>query len=143
MIEETGTVIKVEGITARVKVQKRGSCEGCAATGACDPSEGGMEIEALNPVHAKAGQTVKVSITAQSYLKGTMLIYGLPLIGLVAGAITGKVISEEYFKGFDSDASAALIGFTAFIITFLFVRVWSKKAETRKDYKPVIEEILN
>jgi len=27
MIEETGTVIKVEGITARVKVQKRGSCE--------------------------------------------------------------------------------------------------------------------
>jgi len=47
-----------------------------------------------------------------------MLIYGLPLIGLVAGAITGKVISEEYFKGFDSDASAALIGFTALYYYF-------------------------
>src|SRR4030065_2229261 len=108
MIEETGTVFKVEGITARVKVQKRGSCEGCAATGVCDPSEGGMEIEALNQVHAKAGQTVKVSIAAQSYLKGTMLIYGLPLMALVAGAITGKVAGEAYFKGFDSDIAAAI-----------------------------------
>ena len=143
MIEETGTVIKVDGITARVKVQKRGSCEGCAATGVCDPSEGGMEIEALNPVHAKAGQTVKVSIAAQSYLKGTMLIYGLPLMALVAGAITGKGIGEEYFKGFDSDAVAALLGFSSFALTFLFVRSWSKKAETKKEYKPVIEEIIN
>jgi len=143
MIEETGTVIKVEGITARVRVQKRGSCEGCAATGVCDPSEGGMEIEALNPVNAKAGQTVKVSIAASSYLKGTMLIYGLPVIALVSGAITGKVIGEEYFKGFDSDGTAALLGFSAFALTFLFARSWSKKAETRKEYKPVIEEIIN
>lgn len=143
MIEETGTVIKVEGITARVKVQKRGSCEGCAATGVCDPSEGGMEIEALNPVHAKVGQTVKVSIAASSYLKGTMLIYGLPVMALVAGAITGKVIGEEHFKGFDSDAVAALLGFSAFALTFLFARNWSKKAERRKEYKPVIEEIIN
>ncbi|MEW6715838.1 MAG: SoxR reducing system RseC family protein [Nitrospirota bacterium] len=142
MMEETGTVIKVEGITARVKVQKRGSCEGCAATGVCDPSEGGMEIEALNPLNAKAGQTVKVSIAAQSYLKGTMLIYGLPLMALVAGAITGKVIGEEYFKGFDSDGAAALLGFSAFVLTFIFARSWSKKAETRKEYKPVIDEII-
>jgi sigma-E factor negative regulatory protein RseC len=142
MIEETGTVIKVEGITARVKVQKRGSCEGCAATGICESSEGGMEIEALNPVNAKAGQTVKVSIAAQTYLKGTMLIYGLPLAALVGGAIVGKLIGDAYFKGIDSDLSAAIFGFASFALTFLFVRSWGKKAETRKDYKPVIEEII-
>jgi len=142
MIEETGTVIKTEGITARVRVQKRGACEGCAATGVCESSEGGMEIEALNPVHAKEGQTVKVSIAARAYLKGTMLIYGLPLMALIAGAIGGKVIGEEYIKGFDSDIAAAVLGFTAFIMTFLFIRSWSKKAETKKEYKPVIDEII-
>jgi len=143
MIEETGTVIKAEGVTARVRVQKRGACEGCSATGVCESSGDGMEIEALNPVNAKTGQTVKVSIAAGSYLKGTMLIYGAPLIALVAGAISGKVMGEQYLKGFDSDAIAAVLGFAAFTLTFLIIRNWSRKAETRKEHKPVIEEIID
>ena len=97
MIEETGVVTKAEGITAKVLVQKRGSCESCAATGVCESSKGGMEIEALNPVQARVGQRVKVSIKPQVYLKGTMLIYGLPLIALLAGAILGKDLGEKYF----------------------------------------------
>ncbi len=73
MIEETGIVTGVDDVTAKILVQKRGACEGCAASGICEPSEKGMEIEALNPIQAKVGQTVKVSIKPQAYLKGTIL----------------------------------------------------------------------
>lgn len=142
MIEETGVVTKTEGIMARVLVQKRGSCESCAATGVCETAEGGMEIEALNPVHAEVGQKVKVSIRPQAYLRGTMLIYGIPLTALIAGAILGKNIGEKYIGWPDSDIIAAILGFTAFFVAFLAARSWSKKAETKTEYKPVIEEII-
>jgi len=142
MIEETGVVVKTEGITATVRVQRRGTCEGCAARGVCEPSEEGMEIEALNPVQAQVGQTVEVSITPQSYLKSAIYIYGLPLVALIAGAIIGKNIGDAYIKGINSDIIAAILGFGGFFITFLFIRAWSKKAETRSEYKPIIEKII-
>jgi positive regulator of sigma E activity len=53
MIDETGIVTSINDTYAKIKVQKRGACEGCAASGVCEPSEDGMEIEALNPVLGK------------------------------------------------------------------------------------------
>ncbi len=141
-IEEVGIVTKADGITARVLVQKRGACEGCAASGVCETSEQGMEIEALNPVQAKVGQQVKVSIKPQTYLKGAILVYGVPLICFIAGVIIGKNIGETYFKQINSDIVSVILGFAGFIISFLMVRAWSKKAETKIEYKPVIEEII-
>jgi len=142
MIEETGIVTKVNGVMAKLIVQKRGACEGCAVRGVCEPSEDGMEIEALNPVQAKVGQKVKLSIKPQTYLKGTILVYGVPLLAFIAGVIIGKNIGEAYFKEISSDIVSAILGFTALIISFLLVRTWSKKAETKIEYKPIIEEII-
>jgi sigma-E factor negative regulatory protein RseC len=143
MIEETGIVQKTEGIMATVLVQKRGACEGCKATGTCEMTQEGMVIEALNPVQAKPGQTVSISITPISYLKGTMLVYGLPMVALIAGAVIGKNISDKFFESFNSDLSAAIVGFAAFFAAFMFARVWSSKAEGRTEHKPVIEKIIS
>ena len=82
MIEEIGVVTKIEGNMARVIVQKRGACDGCKAQGTCETTEEGAEIEAVNMAQAKEGQAVKISIKAQTYLKGTMLVYGLSSSGM-------------------------------------------------------------
>lgn len=142
MIEERGVVIKTEGIMATVKVQKRGSCEGCIARGVCEPSEDAMEIEALNPIEAKIGQTVEVSIIPQTYLKSAIYVYGLPLIVLIVGAIIGKNIGDLYMEGIDSDLVAAILGLGGFFVTFIFIRLWSKRAEKKTEYKPIIERIV-
>ncbi len=142
MIEETGIVIKTDGITATVAVQKRGACEGCAAKGVCETTDAGMEVEALNPVHAKVGQTVEVSIKPRTYLKGSIIVYGFPLIAFVAGVIAGKDIGERYFKGIDSDIISVVLGFALLIISFLIIKVWSRQVESKEEYKPVIEKII-
>lgn len=141
-IEETGIITKTDGAVAKVLVQKRGSCEGCAASGVCESSEQGMEIEALNPVQAQIGQKVRVSIKPQTYLKGAILVYGMPTSVFIAGVIIGKNIGEAYFKQINSDIVSIVLGFAGFIISFLMIKAWSKKAETKMEYKPVIEEIL-
>ena len=73
MIEEIGIVTETEGDKAKIAVQKRGACEGCAAKGACESTSGGMEIEALNPVNAREGQTVKVLRQAETSLTASMI----------------------------------------------------------------------
>jgi len=142
MIEERGVVVKTEGVMATVRVQKRGSCEGCMARGVCEPSEDAMEIEALNYVHAKVGQTVEVSVVPQTYLRSAIYAYGLPLIALIGGAILGKNIGDLYIKGIDSDLVAAVVGIGGFFIVSVFIRLWSKKIEEKTEYKPVIERIV-
>lgn len=142
MIEEIGIVTKVEDVTAKVAVQKRGTCEGCAASGVCETTDGGMEIEALNQVQAKVGQTVRVSMKPQAYLKGAIFVYGIPLVSFIAGIIAGKNLGEAYFQRINSDIVSFFVGFAAFMISFLAARAWSKKAETNVEYKPVIDEIL-
>lgn len=143
MVEEIGVVTKTEGITAKVAIQKKGTCEGCAVKGVCETQGEGADIEALNPVGAKVGQTVKVSIKAQVYLKGTMLVYGIPVIALIAGAIFGKNIGEAYFRGTSSDLIAAIMGFGSLFLSFLIIKIWTRTFETKTEYKPVIEEIIN
>lgn len=142
MIEETGIVTKVEGITARVAVEKKGACDGCTAQGACETKGDSMEIEALNRAHAQVGQTVRISMQAQTYLKGSMIVYGLPLVLFIAGAIIGKNAGEEYFKETNSDVVAAIGGFGALILSLLGVKVWAKSTEGKTEQRPVIEEIV-
>ncbi len=143
MIEETGVVIETDGVMAKMLVQKRGACNGCTAKGTCESSEDGMHIEAFNPVRAKAGQRVRVSIKPQAYLKGAMFVYGLPLVAFIAGIIIGKNTGDVYFQKINSDILSVIFGFIALTISFFIVRAWSKKVETKTEYKPVIEEILN
>ncbi len=143
MIEETGVVQKTEGVMASVLVQKRGACEGCTSTGTCEVTQDGMVIEAINPVQAKPGQTVSIIISPISYLKGTMLVYGFPMIALIAGAIIGKIIGERFFGSANSDLAAAIAGFTTFIAAFLFARIWTSKAESKTENKPIIEKIIS
>ncbi len=143
MINETGTVTEVDGIMAKVAVQKKNSCEGCTAGGACKTTAEGAEIEALNPVHAEVGQTVRISIAPYTYLKGTMLVYGIPVVALIAGAIAGKNIGEKYFADMNSDMFAAIAGFGLLVLSLLGIKLWSNKMESNTEYKPVIEEVVD
>jgi sigma-E factor negative regulatory protein RseC len=140
-MEEVGVIMSIDGLTAKVTVPRKSACEGCTA-GACKPGEQSMEIEALNPIKAKVGQTVRVVMKPYSYLKGAIIVYGIPAIALVVGAILGKEFFSTYFTGVDPDVVSAFFGFGAFIIFFLLIKFWSIKFEKKQDLKPVIEEII-
>jgi len=140
-MEEVGVIMSINGLTAKVTVPKKSACEGCTA-GTCKPGEQSMEIEALNPINAKVGQTVRIVMKPYSYLKGAIIVYGIPAIALVTGAILGKEFFSRYFIGVDPDVVSAFFGFGAFIVFFLLIKFWSIRFEKKHDLKPVIEEII-
>ncbi len=142
-MEEVGVVKETNGVTAKVIIQKKGACDACAGKEACKSTDEGMEIEALNTIHAKPGQTVRVSIGAYTYLKSSMLAYGMPLAFFLGGAIFGKNIGVKHFIEYNSDLIAAVTGFAALIISLFLIKLISGRAATKEEFKPYIEEIIS
>lgn len=139
-MEETGVVTNITGIIATVSVGKKSACEQCAA--GCKVTDSGAEIEAVNRANAKVGQKVRVQLRPYSYLKGSAIVYGLPAVALVVGAVAGKELFSGLFRGADPDIVSAIFGFGAFIASFVIVKIWSLRLEKKTEYRPVIEEIL-
>lgn len=139
-MDEVGIVKSINGVIAIVSVEKKSACDQCKA--GCSVSDSGVEIEAFNKVKASVGQKVKVVMQPYLYLKGSILIYGIPALALIIGAIIGKEYLSNFFKGMDPDIVSAISGFALLILSFLIVKVWSSRFEKKTEYKPIIEEIL-
>lgn len=141
-MEEIGIVKSITGSLAIVVVERKSACDQCKV--GCTVTDSGAEIEALNVAKAKIGQKVKVVMKPYTYLKGSIVIYGIPALALIIGAIIGKeFLSSLYpFKGLDPDIVSAIGGFGTFIISFLIVKLWSRRFERKVEYKPIIQEIL-
>jgi len=140
-MEEIGIIKDIKGLLAKVSVPKKSACEGCTA-GICKPEEQSMEIEALNPVNARVGQRVRITVKPYTYLKGSIIVYGVPAIALIIGAILGKEVFSSYYNKLDPDIVSAVVGFGAFIIAFICIKLWSRRVEKKGESKPIIEEIL-
>lgn len=138
-MEEIGVVKTTNGIFATVSVEGKSACDQCKA--GCKITDSGAEIEAINRAKAKIGQRVRVELSPYSYLKGSVLVYGLPALALIVGAVAGKEFFSSYFQK-DPDIVSAISGFGAFILTFVIVKFWSTRIEKKTEYKPVIDEIL-
>jgi sigma-E factor negative regulatory protein RseC len=140
-VEEIGVIKSIHGVTAKVSIPRTKTCEGCTA-GICVQDKESMEIEAFNQVDAHVGQKVRVVIDPSTYLKGSIVVYGVPAIALVIGAVLGKEVFSHYFYKLDPDIVSAVFGFGLLIIAFLFVKLWSRRFEKKVNTKPIIEEIL-
>ena len=141
-VEEVGIVTNVEGTVARVSIPKKNACEGCSL-GICKEQEQNMEIEAINTIHAHVGQKVRITVRSYSYLQGSVIVYGIPAIGLLAGAILGREFLSPFFPTIDPDVVSALFSFCACFLSFLAVKLWSKRAAGEEHRKPVIDKILD
>jgi len=143
-MEEIGIVKELKGIKAIISVQKQGSCGSCPGGALCQTLGAGEALmEAYNYVDARAGDTVKVVFKSSNYLKGTMLVYGLPSLMLIIGAVLGKEYLSRFFPAADSEIISACSGFGLLVITFLAIKLWSNIFERKKEYMPIIEEIMN
>ncbi|MCL4493094.1 MAG: SoxR reducing system RseC family protein [Nitrospirae bacterium] len=144
-MEEIGVIKDIKGPKAVVAVHKQGGgCEACPGSSLCK-TMGGDEavVEAVNQANARIGDTVRVSFKPYTYLKGTALIYGIPSLMLIAGAVIGKEYISKFFAGLDPDIMSAICGFGLFAVSFLILKLWSGRFEGKKEYMPVVEEILN
>lgn len=142
MATEEGIVIKLpSSSTALVKTIRSSACKSCSSKKSCHTADGGqeMEVETINALNARAGDTVVIEFKTGSLLKASFLIHVFPILCLLAGAIVGQEIASEI--NFDPSGASALVGFSFFVIAILLVRMRSEKMAQKDEYKPNIIRI--
>ena len=100
MIEATGIVRELDGGRALVEVQRRTACGGCASQGSCGTSviaawfgRRPSRLWARTAMPVRVGETVLVSLPEATLLQASLLMYLLPVLGLVGGAALGSLLA--------------------------------------------------
>jgi len=98
-IAETARVLSVEGRRAIVRVEGGSTCRRCglASMGLCRAGAEGMRLEVENPIGARAGDIVYLSLRDGARREGFFYAYFLPILvlftalgaGLYLNSITG------------------------------------------------------
>ena len=142
MATEEGIVIKIDSETAWVKTTKTSACKACAARSSCHSLGGGkeMEVEVINRAGAKVGQKVVLSFDTSPLLKATFLLYVFPIITMLVGALIGQKMAISL--NFDTSMLSAIMGFSFFGLTLLFVRSKGNKLAKKDEYQPKIIRII-
>ncbi len=96
MIEQPAWVVAVEGPYALVASERQSACGQCSAKAGCGTAalarvlgRRNVQLRARNPVAADVGEQVTVGIDERVLLRGALLLYGLPLVGMMAAAALG------------------------------------------------------
>lgn len=142
MITEDGVIVEVRPDTVLVQPERGERCEGCSTQFCRTDEGGGLIIEAKDPIGVKVGQRIRLEIQEASLAEYSFLLYGLPLIGLVAGAFGGTWIGDLLGMGSGTDlfAVASALGLTVLALFYSKSRI--RKMEATKSYQPVVIEVL-
>lgn len=144
MIEETGTVLELKGKhTALVMCKKSSLCENCATSGSCviGDDDHTRLIEVQNSLGAAIGDRVLIATSTKSFLQSSFLLYMVPLIALVIGAVVGKLVGEQLASGLDANLLSAIFGVFFMSGSFVILRVGSSVLH-KENYMPKVVAIL-
>lgn len=145
MTTEEGVVIRVSGASTWLKTTRTASCNHCTSKDTCKTLGGGgadIEVEVINPIGARPGDRVMVSLPTGSLLKATFLIYMVPVICLMIGIGIGIKLSQTFFPSMDQSLLSFLTGIGAFAIALFFVRVQGTRMGSQDKYKPTIIRVV-
>ncbi len=101
MIDAQGTITELDGEYAVVRMDETG-CGRCHELGGCGGNNIGKmfcsaprNFRVLNPRNSVIDERVTIAVAEGSLRRGAVLAYGLPLMALFIGALTGSALAGE------------------------------------------------
>ena len=141
-----GIVIETTGQSARVSAPRRGVCDGCADRSSCSFEQAlGQDkpemVEVYNGIGAQPGQMVQFDLPGHTELAVSLLVWVVPLIGLITGAALLASLHERLSLAQDS---ATLLGAgVGFAAAFLPVVLFDRLAAAKSRYVPSILKVVS
>lgn len=116
MITESGRVVAVSGDKVWVQTIRTSACESCSARNGCGQRalagvSGGRANQVLvsNSLGAGVGDEVTVAIDESALLGASLLVYALPLVLMVLGAVLGHQVSGGHEVAAILGAAAGMV----------------------------------
>jgi sigma-E factor negative regulatory protein RseC len=141
-----GFVIETTGDRARISTSRRGVCDGCGDKSRCafDQALGQdkpEEVLALNTVSARPGDLVEFDLLGHTELKVSLIVWAVPLAGLILGAVAGAGFCETI--GLDRDPATLLGALLGLAVAFLAVLAFERRAKGDERLLPHILKVVN
>ena len=133
-------VDSADGVRAVVEVKVAASCPRCASGKGCGAGIFTVSSSAAQPVEASVrkgldlseGDVVEISLAPDNLLQAAIIVYGLPMLGAIAGATLAYAFSLRDAVA----AMAALIGMAAGLV----VSRWRvRQTSCLRNFVPVVE----
>jgi len=149
MLFETGRVVAVETDSVWVETIRQSTCGTCAAQKGCGHgvmnriSEGRRSlIRALpgriEPADCAVDDEVRISIPEEVIVRGSLVVYILPLLTMLAGAVLGAMLLPA--SGDLGSGAGAVAGFAA---GFGLVRWHARRHRDDDTMQPALEAVLH
>lgn len=141
-IQEEGVVVAVTEDGVWIETQRQSGCQSCSSRGGCGV---GIMQKALNRRQHKVrvqtdfpvqvGDHVRLLLPAAALVQASVLMYLMPLLGLIIGAVVG----QSFFASDGGAIGGAMVGFTTMLL--LIARRQNGLSRSGR-YAPRIERIL-
>lgn len=141
MIEESVEVKAIEDNILFLQAHRQSTCNSCSVQKGCGTSvlsqwlgKKTSEFCVENTVDAKVGDFLVVGIAESSMLKGSVLVYFMPLVSLfVCALLANSLLSESYFR----DLWVSLFALSGLFVGVQLVKMFLSRL-TRESLNPVI-----
>ena len=144
MIEENALVVACEGDRVWVEVQKQSACGKCASNKGCGGSvlenffgSRSKVLRVASDVNVNVGDEVVIGVNENAVLKGSFLVYALPLIMILAFAMIGETFAKHWLS-ISGDTTSMLGALVGLVISVVGLRWYSHNASKKGDYLPII-----
>lgn len=136
---EKGLVVDKKEDLVVIKMTRTEACAKCRACIA-GMSTKDMLVEADNECSAKVGDWVEMELRGNTFLTATLIMYGLPLVGLLFGVVLGYFVISPFLPQINQELLSFIVG----ILFTGLVFYWIKSQESRwasKKFRPVAVKI--
>jgi len=140
MLETRAVIVQIEGQYAFVQASQANGCEQCSGKG-CGAGKLSQlfcskprQFQVNNSINAGVGDEVIVSVAEGSVLRGISVVYLLPLLLLVMGAMLGNAWVEQPGQRDGYAAAGAIIGLAAGFV----IAKWISLRQNRNHSLPYI-----
>ncbi len=131
-LRTVGTVTELNGNKAKVVFTRSKACGDCHACVSFGSDQ--AETELANTLGAKVGDRVSIELHSGSVFTASLIMYGIPLVALLAGVLIGSFISDLF---------TAVFGIGAAVIAFLIIRLFEPKFTKMGKFDPRMIEIVS
>lgn len=144
MIEETAYVVALDDEHVWVEASSQSSCSHCSAQQGCGTASlqkwfkrkpNRLKIPNTQPL--RMGDQVVIGIPENALVMGSFLVYVLPLLALIAGALAGVMLSRVFDIHWQ-EALSIVMGVAAFIGCYRWLSGNLHNIEQLSRYQPVI-----
>ncbi|MEO0092960.1 MAG: SoxR reducing system RseC family protein [candidate division WOR-3 bacterium] len=136
LMEENGRIVEITAEGAKVEVVPTSICGSCVSASICAALGSKTKIVlASNPINAQVGDLVKIEIKEKSRTTSFLLVFGLPILGLLIGIILGEII--------DGDRLAVILGGSGLLLALVFLKIIDTRLSKKENFLPTVVEKIS